>query len=329
MVSHVRNQSSSRVPQSNPADNMKIMQWNARSIRSNEADLKEFLAMSKPDVLVLQSPNCTTGELPSLDGYYYPPITDLRGNQSRAYVATYIKQDKVYLAIESPAPNLQDLGSSCAVEVQSKNGKKISICNIYYPKGCKQDTTKWLTSLDQTRQWYVLGDFNAHHSLWNSRLKTDKNTQLADDITESPLCLLNDGSITRIPDIIEHSETAIDLSLASPELAISSTWHPVDNRLGSDHLPLIITLHGPALKQAEQDQTLKYNVQKANWSTFKEELNLFKKEDLFSPDIEKYYTNIRKAILEAADHSIPKKQNSSVPLFHPIHGGHMNVQDQN
>lgn len=313
MGSHVRNPSSSRAPKSNSANNMKIMQWNTRSIRSNEADLIEFLAMNKPDVLVFQSPNCTARELPSLDGYYYPPITDLRGDQSKAYVATYIKQDKVYSALESPAPNLQDLGSSCAVEVQSRNGKKIGICNVYYPKGCKNDTTKWLTSLDQTRQWYVLGDFNAHHSLWDSRIKTDKNTQLADDITESPLCLLNDGSITRIPDIIGHSETAIDLSLASPELAISSSWHPVDNRLGSDHLPLIITLHGPALKKAEQDQTLKYNEKKANWSTFKEKLEHFKKEDFFSPDVEKYHTNIRKAILEAADQSMSKTQNSSVP----------------
>ena len=114
------------MPQSNVTDNMKIMQWNTRSIRSNEADLTEFLAKNKPDILVFQSPNCSTGDLPSLDGYYYPPITDLRGDRSRAYVATYIKQDKVYSTLESPAPNLQDLGSSCAIEVQRKYGKKSS-----------------------------------------------------------------------------------------------------------------------------------------------------------------------------------------------------------
>ena len=139
MGSHVRNPSLSRVTKSNSTDNIKIIQWNTRSIRSIETDLTEFLAKSKPDVLVFQSPNCSIGELPSLDGYYYPPITDLRGDRSRAYVATYIKQDKVYSALESPAPNLHDLGSSCAVEVQSKNGKKIGICNVYYPKGCKNN----------------------------------------------------------------------------------------------------------------------------------------------------------------------------------------------
>ena len=307
-----RKSSSARVPKSKPENNFKLMQWNSRSIKQNEADLIEHLAKTRPDVLALQSPNCSKFDLPFLEGYYYPPITDIRGDPSKAYVATYIKQGKVYTAIESPAPNLDENGASCAIEVKNNSGKKMYICNVYYPKGCKNDTTKWLSTLEQTKQWYVLGDFNAHHSLWNTKLKTDKNNQLAEDITDSPLCLLNDGSMTRIPDNPEHSQSAIDLSLASPGLAISSTWQPFDNCLGSDHLPIMITLHGSTPQEEEQDPTPKYNENKANWPMYKAHLEQYKKTDLASPEVEVYHSNIRKAILQAADLSMPFKRTSSV-----------------
>ena len=304
--------SSSRVPKSKQENNLKIIQWNSRSINRNKDDLIEHLGKTRPDVLAIQSPYCSKWELPFLEGYYYPPVTDTRGERNKAFVATYIKQGRVYTAIESPAPNLDENGSSCAIEVQNKIGKKICICNVYYPKGCKKDTTKWLTTLEQTKQWYVLGDFNAHHSLWNPRIKTDKDNQLAEDITDSPLSLLNDGSMTRIPDNPEHSETAIDLSLASPGLAISSTWQPSDHCLGSDHLPLMITLHGTSPQEVEQDSTPKYNEKKANWIMFKAHLEQHKKADLASPEVEVYHSNIREAILRAADISMPTKRTSSI-----------------
>ena len=306
-----RKSSLSRAPKPNPENNFKVMQWNSRSIRKNESDLIEHLAKTKPDILAIQSPYCSKWDLPFLEGYYYPPVTDMKGDPSKAFVATYIRQGRVYTAIASPAPNLDENGSSCAIEVQNKIGKKISICNVYYPKGCKNDTTKWLTTLDQTKQWYILGDFNAHHSLWNSRIKTDKDHQLADDITESPLSLLNDGSMTRIPDNPDHCESAIDLSLSSPGLAISTTWQPSDNCLGSDHLPLMITLHGSSPQLVEQDPTPKYNVNKANWPMYKADLEQYSKTDLASPDIEIYHSKIREAILQAADLSMPSKRCSS------------------
>ena len=307
-----RKSSLSRAPKPNPENNFKVMQWNARSIRKNESDLIEHLAKTKPDILAIQSPFCSKWDLPFLEGYYYPPITDIRENSTKAFVATYIKQGRVYTAIESPAPNLDENGSSCAIEVQNKTGKKICICNVYYPKGCKRDTTKWITTLDPTKQWYVLGDFNAHHSLWNPRIKTDKDNQLAEDITDSPLSLLNDGSMTRIPDNPDHTESAIDLTLSSPGLAISTTWQPNDNCLGSDHLPIMITLHGSSPEVAEQDPTPKYNENKANWTLYKAHLEQYNKADLASPEVEKYHSNIREAILSAADLSMPTKRTSSV-----------------
>ena len=303
--------SSSRVPTVKNVQNIKVFQWNARSIRRNKDDLTEFLAENRPDVLAIQSPNCSINEMPVLNGYYYPPITDIRGDRSKAYVATYIKEGRVYTVIDSPAPNLNEFGSSCAIEVKNKQGKKINICNVYYPKGCKKETSKWLTLLEQSKNWYILGDFNAHHSLWDSRTQMNKDNQLADDIAESPLCLLNDGSMTRIPDRADQSETAIDLSLATPGLAISTTWQTTNNTLGSDHLPIILTLHGPSLQDSEQDTTPKYNENKADWTKFKSLLEHHKKEDLSSPNIENYHTNIREAILSAADLSMPTKKSSS------------------
>ena len=59
--------------------------------------------------------------------------------------------------------------------------------------------------------------------------------KLVENIVDSSLCLLNDGRLTRIPDVFIHKATAIDLSLVTPDLAV----YTEEDCLGSDHLPII------------------------------------------------------------------------------------------
>ena len=54
--------------------------------------------------------------------------------------------------------------------------------------------------------------------------------RLVENIVDSSLCLLNDGRITRIPDVAPHKATAIDLSLVTPDLAVNCTWYMVYRR---------------------------------------------------------------------------------------------------
>ena len=125
--------------------------------------------------------------------------------------------------------------------------------------------------------------------------------------------LLNDGRITRIPDVANHRATAIDLSLISPELAPDCNWKTGEDSLGSDHLPLFITLYKDCTNEdIQEDKIPKYNYNKADWENFRTVLSKCKPEDIINENVDTFYNNLCVSILKAADNSIPKyKMNKS------------------
>ena len=52
----------------------------------------------------------------------------------------------------------------------------------------------------------ILGDFNAHAPFGEKGCATVTSNRLVDNIVDSRLFLLNDGSITRIPDVSTHKQ---------------------------------------------------------------------------------------------------------------------------
>jgi len=68
----------------------------------------------------------------------------------------------------------------------------------------------------------LLGDFNAHSSLWGCS-KTDVRGKLVGDLLEHNLSLLNDGSYTYLHPAT-GSSSAIDLSMATPSLYLDFSW---------------------------------------------------------------------------------------------------------
>ena len=83
---------------------------------------------------------------------------------------------------------------------------------------------------------------------------------------DSSLCLLNDGRITRIPDVSTHKATAIDLSLVTPDLAV----YTEEDCLGSDHLPIIIELNENIKDEESEDEDKipKSKYKHADWEAY-------------------------------------------------------------
>ena len=93
------------------------------------------------------------------------------------------------------------------------------------------------------KNYVIVGDFNAHAPFGENGCTSVTCNRLVENIVDSSLCMLNDGRITRIPDVSTHKSTAIDLSLVSPDLAVNCTRYTEEDCLGSDHLPIIIDLY--------------------------------------------------------------------------------------
>ena len=71
-------------------NNIKLLQWNARSITQNVAYLEHFLSKNECQVLMLQSLNTTLNKLPKLPNYYYPPVCNIGTPDQKIYSAIYI-----------------------------------------------------------------------------------------------------------------------------------------------------------------------------------------------------------------------------------------------
>ena len=291
-----------------PTDSTNIFQWNARSITTNAAYLIEHLANNNYQILLLQSLNVCKNKLPRIPGFYYPPVHQSADEKEIIKTAIYIKEDTEYCIRPSPAPNdLKNL-HSCAATIKISNGVILNVASVYLPKGPDDQNTEWLKAFQNTSdKWLVAGDFNAHSSFWEKDCPQTTSNRLVENIMDSSLYLLNDGRVTRIPDISTHRATSIDLSLISPELACNSTWQTFDDTLGSDHVPIIIKLnekHDTIV--STKDKIPKYNYKYADWTKFENILNSCDINNVNDEDINLMYSNIRKLILSAADESIPK-----------------------
>jgi ribonuclease HI len=224
--------------------------------------------------------------------------------------ALYIKNHLDYRNIyPTPVPVGLENVYSTGVEIKLKDNDYINILSIYMPEGPKNDNSDWLKSADfLIKKWIILGDFNAHAPFWDSGCKTVSCNRFVENILDSRLYLLNDGRITRVPDVANHKPSAIDLSLLSPSLAVNCTWNVEDECLGSDHLLITLSFNeniSPNLP-TEKDKVPKFLYKLADWSLFQSSFDSYDYDNVQNDDIDIFYANLSKIILSAAENSIPQ-----------------------
>ena len=258
---------------------------------------------------MLQSLNVGPKSLPHLDGYYYPPVVGLE--DGRVMVATYVSTTLTYFPQESPVPTGDHRLTTCAITIPSQGGRRhgVNLINVYYPNGSKTEAqVTWLRQLDSDRSsWVVGGDFNVSHRLWDPTANHNSGEHLANTVVDSNLTLLNDGSITRIGSTGQRN-SAIDLTLVTPDLGLDASWETGSDHLQSDHLPIHLVLSNVDPALTDIDRTPKYQYDKANWDLFQSQLDVECREtNPCCSDANEYLENIRSMILRAADKAIPKK----------------------
>ena len=300
------------MPLANSSTNQtNILQWNCRNIKTNSHYLVQYLHESPYDydILCLQSLAVKKEDLTILKGYYYPPFYSLQDGKVRS--AIYVKDSLQASPIRVP---VRELSTAC--EVTTHDGSSLSLVNIYYPESCNHADLGWLQNLE-TAHWVVLGDFNAHHSWWGGEgaITDSAGRQLAEKIVASDLCLLNDGSNTRIPDRADHEPTAIDLTLVSSSLYGEAEWETCSELLGSDHLPISLRLRDTHLQEDNGTQ-VKYDYSNADWDGFQQRL-VTAVYPSPAEDIDAWYEELRAVILQAAEGTIPQKVSSNGHRFPP------------
>ena len=121
--------------------------------------------------------------------------------------------------------------------------------------------------LPSSRNLFILGDFNCHHPLWDSRGTSDpRGEEVFDWVISSDLLPLNDPDTPTLLHRSSGSRSSPDISFAPSTLAFSCSWEVLQD-LGSDHLPILLSIPlSPVFHPNERPPF--FNFQKARWDDF-------------------------------------------------------------
>ena len=133
-----------------------------------------------------------------------------------------------------------------AITINTPSGELL-IINIYKTPSYSMSTNDWKALFDSTDAYpniLISGDFNCHHPDWGCMNACPSGNSLVTAIEDTELLTLNDGTPTFVTRP-NQNPSAIDISLITSNLYPLCSWTVLEDTLGSDHFPTIITLGIP------------------------------------------------------------------------------------
>lgn len=218
-----------------------IVQINIQSINNKIAILEKFLLTYNIQVALIQETWTKPDQIIKINSYN--AISKSRVNSNGGGLAILVKDDIPFYPYQSQSFNIIE-------HLESKIkllDLEINLVNFYNPNqlNIRQSEEEFYQILENNRlnRYSIIGgDINAASGMWNLDGKEDRLGKLiADVITTSTYSVINSGENTRM-NLYNHTQSAIDITLASQEIIPFINWKVIDDTLGSDHMPIIINL---------------------------------------------------------------------------------------
>ena len=250
-------------------EQFKMISWNCHSIYNKLSHLKVKVYSSHPHVVCLCETWIKNDRLPKFINYktYYVN----RPASSGGGIAILVRSD------------LQCVGKSLApfpngrLEIQALkivNGRQhIDIMNVYNPNLTisTNEFQHYFNQLGASR--IVVGDFNAHHELWDTRHDSNcpNGRNLVDAIFESQnLNIITPLNLPTYHHIQNNTYSTLDLVLVSNDLYQISSSSLYDD-LGSDHMPVLTSISfTPHLTKGKKRPKWIFNP--SNWQVWVQQL---------------------------------------------------------
>lgn len=218
-------------------NDLRILQWNCRGLKSKLDELRVRLRTSPYHVLALAEgslPDART--IPGYIKYNCPAIPTFPHGSAALYIKAAIPQAQIDTATLS-SQNVEVV----MVEIKP-GGCNITVACVYIRSNAKTEAMGLVTGIAALAkgQLVICGDFNTPNVLWGSRRTTRRGRNIAREAQEADLALANTGTPTFFGSA-GHS-SAIDLTWHSSSLPV--IWQPAPDTEGSDHLPITVVVKG-------------------------------------------------------------------------------------
>ena len=98
------------------------------------------------------------------------------------------------------------------------------------------------STISSSRNFFILGVFNCHHLLWDSKSTSDpRKEELFEWIISSNLLPLNNPDVSTLLHYSSGSRSSPDIFFVPSSLALSCSWEVLQD-LASDHLPILLSV---------------------------------------------------------------------------------------
>ena len=163
-------------------------------------------------------------------------------------VVIFVRQGLSFSELSTTSlSSLDSYSDYVGVNISVNKSSLMSFLNVYAPPIRSSPTDGRTDSfspsiLPSSRNLFILGDFNCHHPLWDSRGTSDpRGEEVFNWVISSDLLSLNDPDTPTLLHRSSGSRSSPDISIAPSTLAFSCSWEVLQD-LGSDHLPILLSI---------------------------------------------------------------------------------------
>ena len=191
-------------------------------------------------------------------------VTDVSGG-----VIIFVRQDLSFSELfNSSLTSLNPCSDYVEANISLKNSSSPSFLNVNAsPIRFSPTDSRTNFFSPSSTNLFILGDFNCHHPLYDSKSTYDPCGEKAFDwFISSDLLPLNDFDTPTLLYCSSGRLSSPDISLALFSLTLFCSWEVLQN-LGSNHLPILLTIpFSPVFRPNERLPS--FNFQKARWDDF-------------------------------------------------------------
>ena len=189
-------------------------------------ELLHYLEKHDIDIAVIQETKFTSKTKMKATPNYELVRKDRGGDIKGGGVAFLVRHNIPFQRESTPNQLNDNVLELLTISVNNDNDSPLFLRNVYIPpaSSCAPGYSPPLANLTNGlgNTFLILGDFNAHHHLWNSEDNEDTRGQaIAQWINDSEIGILNENTPTRVT---ESSCTSPDLSLASFDCLPTCQW---------------------------------------------------------------------------------------------------------
>lgn len=212
-----------------------IFQWNANGLGAKIGDFRNFINSHRFPVLALSEPRVNASF--RLSHYVVHQSAKATG-VGRAMLC--IRQDLPHDFIRASTDEHFEF---VACTVQLRTPRRLTVVSAYVAPNIRisdEQVNDFLSGLPQP--FIICGDFNAHSVLWGSEHSDARGRLLEKFIEDRNLIILNDGSPTFFRG--HRYSSCLDITICSATVPRNIQWATGVETLGSDHMPVLISLPG-------------------------------------------------------------------------------------